>query len=61
MNNNSCFFLISYLYLKADTIGGQERIRRLWRHYFDDTDGLIFVVDSGGISENFFQLAIFFC
>jgi ADP-ribosylation factor protein 1 len=20
-------------------VGGQERIRRLWRHYFEDTDG----------------------
>jgi len=27
-------------------VGGQERIRRLWRHYFEDTDGLIYVVDS---------------
>jgi len=27
-------------------VGGQERIRRLWRHYYDDTDGLIYVVDS---------------
>lgn len=22
------------------------QIRRLWRHYYDDTDGVIFVVDS---------------
>jgi len=28
-------------------LGGQERIRRLWKHYFEDTDGLIFVVDCG--------------
>eukprot|EP01128_Nolandella_sp_AFSM9_P002071 TRINITY_DN12462_c0_g1_i1.p1 TRINITY_DN12462_c0_g1~~TRINITY_DN12462_c0_g1_i1.p1 ORF type:complete len:183 (-),score=33.43 TRINITY_DN12462_c0_g1_i1:58-606(-) len=27
-------------------VGGQERIRRLWRHYYDETDGVIFVVDS---------------
>jgi len=27
-------------------LGGQERIRRLWRHYFEETDGLIFVIDS---------------
>eukprot|EP00917_Polyrhabdina_sp_WS-2016_P013167 GHVP01028986.1.p1 GENE.GHVP01028986.1~~GHVP01028986.1.p1 ORF type:complete len:182 (+),score=16.19 GHVP01028986.1:25-570(+) len=27
-------------------IGGQEKIRRLWRHYYSNTDGLIFVVDS---------------
>ncbi|CAF3537595.1 unnamed protein product [Rotaria socialis] len=27
-------------------IGGQDKIRPLYRHYFDKTEGLIFVVDS---------------
>lgn len=27
-------------------VGGQERLRRLWRHYYTGTDALIFVVDS---------------
>ncbi|XP_018620707.1 ADP-ribosylation factor 4-like isoform X2 [Scleropages formosus] len=27
-------------------VGGQDRIRVLWRHYFQNTQGLIFVVDS---------------
>merc|ERR1712032_1294505 len=27
-------------------VGGQDKIRRLWRHYFQGTQGLIFVVDS---------------
>ena len=27
-------------------IGGQDKIRPLWRHYFVGTDGLIFVVDT---------------
>mmetsp|Transcript_38359 Transcript_38359/g.68600 ORF Transcript_38359/g.68600 Transcript_38359/m.68600 type:complete len:184 (-) Transcript_38359:190-741(-) len=27
-------------------VGGQDKIRRLWRHYYQGTDGLIFVVDS---------------
>merc|ERR1712014_518932 len=27
-------------------IGGQDRIRRLWRHYFTGTNGVIYVVDS---------------
>ncbi|KAL7112453.1 hypothetical protein ACP275_04G004300 [Erythranthe tilingii] len=27
-------------------IGGQEKIRPLWSHYFADTKGIIFVVDS---------------
>lgn len=27
-------------------VGGQERIRRLWRHYYDGVGAVIFVVDS---------------
>merc|ERR1712156_551596 len=27
-------------------VGGQDRIRLLWRHYFHGTNGLIYVVDS---------------
>eukprot|EP01107_Rhizomastix_libera_P014425 TRINITY_DN461_c0_g1_i3.p1 TRINITY_DN461_c0_g1~~TRINITY_DN461_c0_g1_i3.p1 ORF type:complete len:180 (+),score=35.34 TRINITY_DN461_c0_g1_i3:124-663(+) len=27
-------------------IGGQDTIRPLWRHYYENTEGLIFVVDS---------------
>ncbi|CAK9311210.1 unnamed protein product [Citrullus colocynthis] len=27
-------------------VGGQEKLRPLWRHYFNNTDGLIYVVDS---------------
>ena len=27
-------------------VGGQDKIRLLWRHYFQNTQGLIFVVDS---------------
>jgi len=27
-------------------VGGQDKIRPLWRHYFENTDGLIFVIDS---------------
>merc|ERR1712072_89435 len=27
-------------------IGGQDRIRKLWRHYYQGTEGLIFVIDS---------------
>ena len=26
-------------------VGGQEKLRPLWRHYFSNTDGLIYVVD----------------
>ncbi|XP_074278871.1 ADP-ribosylation factor 1-like isoform X1 [Silene latifolia] len=32
-------------------IGGQEKIRALWRHYFQNTQGLIFVVDSSDRSR----------
>merc|ERR1712228_885883 len=27
-------------------IGGQDKIRKLWRYYYENTQGLIFVVDS---------------
>merc|ERR1712151_616661 len=27
-------------------VGGQDKIRPLWRHYYAGTNGLIFVVDS---------------
>jgi small GTP-binding protein len=27
-------------------VGGQDRIRPLWRHYFNNTDAIIYVVDS---------------
>lgn len=27
-------------------VGGQDKIRRLWRHYYQNTQGIIFVVDS---------------
>ena len=27
-------------------VGGQDKIRALWKHYYSNTDGVIFVVDS---------------
>merc|ERR1712060_729507 len=27
-------------------VGGQDKIRKLWRYYYENTQGLIFVVDS---------------
>ena len=27
-------------------IGGQDKIRKLWKHYYEQSDGVIFVVDS---------------
>ena len=27
-------------------VGGQDKIRMLWKHYYQNTDGIIFVVDS---------------
>lgn len=32
-------------------VGGQEKIRLLWRHYFQNTQGLIFVVDSSDLER----------
>ncbi|CAG8591479.1 12701_t:CDS:2, partial [Racocetra fulgida] len=30
----------------AADVGGQDKIRPLWRHYYTGTQGLIFVIDS---------------
>ncbi|XP_071164208.1 uncharacterized protein [Mytilus edulis] len=27
-------------------VGGQEKIRRLWQHYYQNTEGLMYIVDS---------------
>jgi small GTP-binding protein len=27
-------------------VGGQDHLRTLWHHYFDNVDGLVFVIDS---------------
>jgi len=32
-------------------VGGQDRIRPLWRHYFIGTDALIYVVDSSDVGR----------
>jgi len=39
---------VTYRNLKMSIwdIGGQDKIRKLWKHYYERTDGLIFVVDS---------------
>ena len=39
---------VSYKNLKMNIwdIGGQDKIRKLWKHYYDSCDGLIFVIDS---------------
>ena len=34
-----------FLYVAQD-VDGQDRIRPLWRHYYQNTQGIIFVVDS---------------
>jgi ADP-ribosylation factor protein 1 len=32
-------------------VGGQTRMRKLWRHYYEGTDGLIYVVDSNDVQR----------
>nr|XP_055040070.1 ADP-ribosylation factor 4-like isoform X3 [Misgurnus anguillicaudatus] len=32
-------------------VGGQTKIRSLWRHYYSNTEGLIFVVDSSDLER----------
>ena len=33
-------------------VGGQDKIRPLWRHYYQNTNGVIFVVDSNDRAED---------
>lgn len=45
----SRFFLSIRVFNSPSTVwdvGGQDKIRPLWRHYYQNTQGLIFVVDS---------------
>jgi ADP-ribosylation factor protein 6 len=32
-------------------VGGQDKIRPLWRHYYTGTQGLVFVVDSADVDR----------
>ena len=32
-------------------VGGQERLRAIWPHYFNGIDGIIFLVDSADASR----------
>eukprot|EP00301_Raphidiophrys_heterophryoidea_P005765 c12388_g2_i1.p1 GENE.c12388_g2_i1~~c12388_g2_i1.p1 ORF type:complete len:185 (+),score=65.21 c12388_g2_i1:531-1085(+) len=32
-------------------VGGQDKLRRLWQHYYEGTEGLVFVVDSNDTSR----------
>jgi ADP-ribosylation factor 6 len=44
---------VSYKNVKFNVwdVGGQDKIRPLWRHYYTGTQGLIFVVDSADIDR----------
>lgn len=35
----------------AFDIGGQDKIRKMWHHYYPNTDGLVFVVDSSDVER----------
>jgi len=32
-------------------VGGQDKIRKLWQHYYQNTDGLLYIVDSQDTSR----------
>lgn len=38
-------------------VGGQSKLRPLWRHYFQGTEALIFVVDSNDIDPSRIEMA----
>lgn len=45
METCQAFFQLQFYFPQKD-VGGQDKIRPLWRHYYTGTQGLIFVVDS---------------
>ena len=36
----------AFLRAREQDVGGQDKIRPLWRHYYTGTQGLVFVIDS---------------
>ena len=44
-NSPPLSFSASLPLLSGQDVGGQDKIRPLWRHYYTGTQGLIFVVD----------------
>lgn len=45
----SSFFLCFRYTLNIWDVGGQRTIRAYWRNYFEQTDGLVWVVDSSDV------------
>ena len=37
--------ILNFCFIFPQDVGGQDKIRPLWRHYYTGTQGLIFVVD----------------
>ena len=46
---------VGRLNIKMWDIGGQDKLRKLWPHYFGQTDGIVFVLDSN--DRDRFELA----
>ena len=44
MVNNTNKFLLNYI--QVWDVGGQKTLRTYWSNYFDNTDGLVYVIDS---------------
>lgn len=42
---------VGNLSIKMWDLGGQEKLRALWPHYFGQTDGVVFVIDSSDIDR----------
>jgi ADP-ribosylation factor-like protein 2 len=49
LNQNYAIFLFDRYTLNIWDVGGQRTIRSYWRNYFEQTDGLVWVVDSSDL------------
>merc|ERR1711937_1083326 len=45
------FPCLSSMFIVLPAVGGQDKIRPLWKHYYDNTDALIWIVDSADPSR----------
>lgn len=42
-----CLHIVTGAYVLSGDVGGQRTLRPYWRNYFEQTDAIVWVVDSG--------------
>ena len=47
--NSKVYFVLSSFRLNIWDVGGQKTLRSYWRNYYEQTDGMVWVVDSSDL------------